>query len=398
MPKSMQPTPDGLPPGPLRDLTLALNELHRQAGLPPARSVSRWIREDDQCPATVSHTTVGGMLRGTGLAKWQKLESVVRVLAQHTVRRLAVDRQVESFHALWLKVHSAEPEAVSGPAPGSVPGSGDFGQRRTATPGKTVAGVPHSARAAWELPSGTPVHDAHGNEAKAVPARARRTLEPGMAGQLCLPVYVIVDAPSVTAAQETLLNQALVELHDELTATPRLSDIAHVCVIAFAARPYVVVELTHLGNLLMMPRLSYAGRTDYVASFELLDQRMKADFSDLAARGWAVRRPLVLIFSSSAPEDDRWRIPYERLIDRRNRMNPHIIGYGFNESAAAFTTQVATLAAFSAESFGPDEVLDKQLVRALESLVTSVITSHGARQFSVEPPRRPGFEIVIDDV
>src|SRR5919198_1340521 len=96
------PRPDGLPPGPLRDLVHALHDLYRAAGMPSMRTISTAIRRRNDLPDTVSHETVGQMLRGEAVPGWTKLECVVRQLAGLAVHRPDVEAEIKRFHELWL--------------------------------------------------------------------------------------------------------------------------------------------------------------------------------------------------------------------------------------------------------------------------------------------------------
>jgi hypothetical protein len=79
------PGRDKLRPGPRRDLAEALHGLYRQAGLPGARTISKESRDRDDLPDTISHEGVSGILRGEGLPRWSKIESLVRILVDHAV-------------------------------------------------------------------------------------------------------------------------------------------------------------------------------------------------------------------------------------------------------------------------------------------------------------------------
>ncbi|GIF75272.1 hypothetical protein Asi02nite_47900 [Asanoa siamensis] len=52
-------------------------------------------------PDTVSHETVGSILRGEALVRWSKVECVVRQLAAMAVHRPDPDDEVRRFHVLW---------------------------------------------------------------------------------------------------------------------------------------------------------------------------------------------------------------------------------------------------------------------------------------------------------
>jgi hypothetical protein len=74
------PGPHDVPPGPHRDLLVALHQLYRGAGLPSLRQIADAARDGDYRD-TVSHEKVSAILHGCGLPRWSKLEVVVQVLA-----------------------------------------------------------------------------------------------------------------------------------------------------------------------------------------------------------------------------------------------------------------------------------------------------------------------------
>lgn len=110
------PRPGPLADGPLRELVLALNELHRAAGKPGVRRISTAIRDAD-LRDTVSHETISAMLRGSGLPKWVKVECVVRQLAAWSVTQPDADHEVRRFHQLWLAADDEPGEAPAAPPP-----------------------------------------------------------------------------------------------------------------------------------------------------------------------------------------------------------------------------------------------------------------------------------------
>jgi len=81
-----------------------LGLLHRAAGRPAHRQISTAIRRDSQMDDTVSHETVGSILRGHGTPKWIKVKCVVQHLASIAVHHPDLDDEVQRFHALWLKM------------------------------------------------------------------------------------------------------------------------------------------------------------------------------------------------------------------------------------------------------------------------------------------------------
>jgi tetratricopeptide (TPR) repeat protein len=96
---------------PQGELQAELELLYRAAGRPPYRRVSAEIRRQNHMPDTVSHETVGSILRGDVLVRWSKLECVVRQLATMAVHRPDEEDEVRRFHALWLAaVDSQQPD------------------------------------------------------------------------------------------------------------------------------------------------------------------------------------------------------------------------------------------------------------------------------------------------
>lgn len=94
---------------PMDDLVRGLKDLRRAAGMPGYRSISQGIRSDDTLPDTVSHETVGALLRGDSLPRWSKIESVTRYLAKRAVDEPDPEAVVRRFHILWLAARGAAP-------------------------------------------------------------------------------------------------------------------------------------------------------------------------------------------------------------------------------------------------------------------------------------------------
>ncbi|MEV4316715.1 FxSxx-COOH system tetratricopeptide repeat protein [Actinocrispum sp. NPDC049592] len=86
----------------MRDLVHALHDLYRDAGIPSMRMISIAVRHRPGMPDTVSHETVGQMLRGESVPGWSKFECVVRYMAGKSVHAPDVEAEVERFHQLWL--------------------------------------------------------------------------------------------------------------------------------------------------------------------------------------------------------------------------------------------------------------------------------------------------------
>lgn len=90
-----------LPTGPEGDLVRCLRDLHNDAGRLSLRRLSHLIRVRDDLPDTVSHDTINAMLRGDRLPNWPKLQCLVTVLVERSVRRPDLKATLERFHGLW---------------------------------------------------------------------------------------------------------------------------------------------------------------------------------------------------------------------------------------------------------------------------------------------------------
>ncbi|MDX3526933.1 hypothetical protein P1P75_10885 [Streptomyces sp. ID05-39B] len=317
----------------------------------------------------MSHTTFRTMLLGSVLSSWAKWQCVVHVLAVHAVGSRDPESQVERFHALWLTASLSPGEHLKS----SVhPPGGPAWPVATSWTQRTSSSAPSTDPTARSIPR--------------------------LPQQLCLPVYIAVDAPAPPKSRDVLFDRVLVELFDQLASSPRVSDLVHASVLAISARPFVAVELTNVGDLICMPKVACEGDADYPAAFTLLQRRIEADIAALSEQGWAVRRPIVLLLSNGAPRDDSWCEAYGRLVDPTRRTRPHIIGYGFSSAAFEFVEQVATLAAFSADLNNPEGVPGDELGDAINAMMTSMVASVRSRslQTSLEADGYPG--IPLEDI
>ncbi|MFF2183745.1 WD40 repeat domain-containing protein [Streptomyces sp. NPDC058155] len=111
------PTEDELPKGARRDLALALHRLRADAGRPSLRDLSKFVRERDDLGDAVSHETIGALLRSGKPPRWIKLECLVTVLVEKSIRRPDLDKTLLYFHGLWDRAmsggNSTAPEVPS---------------------------------------------------------------------------------------------------------------------------------------------------------------------------------------------------------------------------------------------------------------------------------------------
>lgn len=197
--------------------------------------------------------------------------------------------------------------------------------------------------------------------------------------QKCLPTYVVIDVSGSMNPYRDLLNQVLRKVHTGLSR--RVTEFAHMSIIAFSTQAWTVVEMTNLEYLSDMPEVTCAGVTNYEKAFDLVRHRIGVDVETLRAQNKNVLRPGVFFLSDGAPNDGDWRAGHARLVDPNWEWRPHVITYGFGAASEAVTGSVSTLAAFIADA-GVGQ--DQALVRAIESLMNSLVAS--AREGRMEPP------------
>jgi hypothetical protein len=94
-----------------RELVRALDELHRAAGRPTPRRLSRLIAEGPY-PDLVSHETVRRTLKGERIPGWDKVRSIVAALATSCSPPRDADAEVGRFLPLWRAVREGERGAL----------------------------------------------------------------------------------------------------------------------------------------------------------------------------------------------------------------------------------------------------------------------------------------------
>jgi hypothetical protein len=90
-----------LPPGPRRELTMAIHVLYVGAGTPGLRRISKAIQDRDDLPDTVSHEAIRAILNGA-VAQWIKIQCLVSQLLTWSVTRPDPAPEIEKIHRLWL--------------------------------------------------------------------------------------------------------------------------------------------------------------------------------------------------------------------------------------------------------------------------------------------------------
>lgn len=100
------PDESEVPPGPHRNLLIAVHELYELAGFPSTRKVSEAIARSDFARDVMSHQTVANILAGRRVPRWLKVEALADALL--TLARRDTMPEIERFRSLWLSLNSPE--------------------------------------------------------------------------------------------------------------------------------------------------------------------------------------------------------------------------------------------------------------------------------------------------
>lgn len=208
----------------------------------------------------------------------------------------------------------------------------------------------------------------------------------------CLPTYLVIDASSSMTPHQGVLNATLERLHRSLAMNPRVSEFAHVCVIAFSTDPHLVIPMTEMDRVPVMPEVICAGSTEYGKAFDLVRRCIDTDVSALRSAGWRVLRPAVFFLTDGAPTDRDWKARFDRLADPGWSRRPHVIAYGFGAADPAVLRQVYTKMAFLADGSDSDSALSE----AITSLLNTLISSSDQGRLTV-PSETSGFKTIAID-
>lgn len=190
-------------------------------------------------------------------------------------------------------------------------------------------------------------------------------------GLTCLPTYLVIDASSSMIPHQGVLNATLDRLHQTLVTNPRVSEFAHVCLIAFSTDPHLVIPLAEMGDVPVMPEVICAGSTEYGKAFDLVRQCIDSDVTALRANGWQVLRPAVFFLTDGAPTDRDWKARFAALVDPRWPRRPHVISYGFGGANRDVLCQVHNKLAFLADGSDSEAALSEALSSMLNTLISS---------------------------
>src|SRR5215472_2509282 len=138
----------------------------------------------------------------------------------------------------------------------------------------------------------------------------------------CLPVYVMIDTSKSMSPYESMLNEGIESLYDELITSPRISDFAHVSIISFNSDAEVVMQMTDLQSMKALPQVTCGGATYLNAAIALLRQRIDQDVPSLKNAGRQVLRPVAFLLTDGIPTDRsgrpsvEWKADYQALVSK----------------------------------------------------------------------------------
>ncbi|MEV6494841.1 hypothetical protein AB0M20_40400 [Actinoplanes sp. NPDC051633] len=73
--------------------------------------------------------------------------------------------------------------------------------------------------------------------------------------QKCLPTYLVIDVSLSMQPHQAALNRILGKLHNALVNSPRVSEFAHMSIIAFSTQPWLVIEMVDMEMVDRMPEV-----------------------------------------------------------------------------------------------------------------------------------------------
>ncbi|MFF4959514.1 VWA domain-containing protein [Streptomyces sp. NPDC001222] len=208
-----------------------------------------------------------------------------------------------------------------------------------------------------------------------------------------LPFYLVCDESSSMAAGGVgAINEALPDLHDEISSNPAVADKARFAMIGFSTSATLLQPLVDLSEIDSLPSLSAGGVTSFASAFQLLKDTIQKDVDRLKGEGHSVFRPVVFFLSDGAPTDmpdTLWRDALKEL--KEFSYAPKIIAFGIGTADRMTIAEVANFKAFIQES---DNVNPAAALREFASSLTNSIVNSTT---SISSKGGEGFDLKVDD-
>jgi len=237
-----------------------------------------------------------------------------------------------------------------------------------------------------------------------------------------LPFYLVADA-SYSMSQDgkiDTLNSLLPQLRDELVRNPVVGDMVRFGLIDFSDDATVVLPLTDIRSIEVLPLLETRGGTSFGAAFTMLKQQIEADYAQLNADGFTIKRTTVVFLSDGAPTDDEaeWRPAYEALTafdsDTKTgfRLFPNLIPIGIGDAQRDVLSvlrhrkegNAAMPALFMQDGGNPAKAIAEMIPLLIRSIVNSSLAAAdggddagaAAKAMATTLAGADGFDVELD--
>lgn len=211
-----------------------------------------------------------------------------------------------------------------------------------------------------------------------------------------LPFYLVADASLSMQADGKIdrLNELLPQLRDELVRNPVVGDMVRFGLLDFSDDATVVLPLTDIRQVEVLPLVAPRGGTSFVAAFTALKAQIEADYGQLKADGFSIKRTTAVFLSDGAPTDDAtaWQQAYAALTDWNGethegfRLFPNLIPVGIGDCDRETLKAIrhrkegdaAMPALFMADGGNPAKAIAELIPLLIRSIVNSSLAQAGA--------------------
>ncbi|MFI6162873.1 VWA domain-containing protein [Micromonospora haikouensis] len=202
--------------------------------------------------------------------------------------------------------------------------------------------------------------------------------------QRVLPLYLAVDTSASMYSGVEAVQQALIQLVDELLSSPALGEQVRVGIVTFSDDAELVLPLTDMTELRSLPRLHARGVTAYGPLFHRLARIVERDLRALRARDTLVFRPFVFLITDGLPVDGGWERAFQEF-DRRTRARLVVIAIGLRDEFAEVLQWLRPVAVHRWYDTD-DELLGTRIFTVVSNFARSLTTS-----VMLEPPGRDEY-------
>lgn len=212
--------------------------------------------------------------------------------------------------------------------------------------------------------------------------------------QRVLPIYLAVDTSGSMSEGTRLeaVQQAIIQLVDELLSSPALGDQVRVGIVAFADHAELVLPLTDLTELPSLPRLYARGSTLFGPLFQRLGRVIDHDLRVLRYQDTSTLRPFVFLITDGAPADRDWERSFQDF-DRRTKAQLIVITTGTGWEGSEIWQRLRPVAVYEWND-NHDEVLATRIFGVVNDFARTLTRSvmlpgrHDARPH-LPPPYPP---------